>query len=207
MSLKINKKIGYFIKNSSFKEVLNVSIEDIRDIRLDMEKLMFFLKKECEKSDFDLFMVKQQILNSHFVISEGKLILSELIKPISAGGSNSGLFLQDLILYERNRYNDLIDYYDEVYIKKNKKNKNKIFYIDHPLYPHDFWIENKTGKKVKFNLNCVQSDLLFKKEKLISIGVPEELYFILKFAKIIKENVSYKRVCQLTHTIMYVYFD
>lgn len=74
------------------------------------------------------------------------------------------------------------------------------------MFPHNFWIDNQTGKMIKFNLNDNQIKLLYQKEKIISIGLPLELYFLLKYMKVMKNDISYKTLCMNINTVIYIDF-
>lgn len=124
MSLRINKKIDYFIKKEKFKDLFNKKIFEVAKQRVNFNDFSCYLKEKENLPDFDLFMIKQFFSENKTLILNNEIIIAEIFNLIEFN-SVSGLFFQNAELYNKNRYNDYIDHYDEIYIKKIKKIKIK----------------------------------------------------------------------------------
>lgn len=137
MGIRINKDIGYYLPQEKVYKILvdNYSniIEDNEDIDHDFIKKIDSKLKEISEFD-DLFLFNMQF-KRYLKNKDFKINIYSLINQISNGYDDDGILFVTPELINKSRYDDLIDYYENV-----DNLEVNIKYIRTPIYPDSLYI-------------------------------------------------------------------
>ena len=179
MGIRIHKILGYgwndfqgFNKDIRLSDKFKSENEyyNCEDNELTWENFYIFCKekydaihkqypKEEDRFDIDGYFYLSWIVNrtkeSSYKESKGTMFYDCVIYDPEFGNKKVIIFT---IPWNEdwNRYDDIIDYYEY----KGKNLKSKVELLKRPIYPYDFYIDNRTGNKL--NYQHIHTYRLFK---------------------------------------------
>lgn len=189
MGIRIRKDIGYFIPIEKYENfiVKNLSelIEDIdyqgeQYLRKMIESYKNY-KPQSKKTHEDMFL---PILAKAYENKEIKFEAYNVVREVCFGDTVVGLIVQTPELYQKSRYDDLIDYYEN----NPEDSINSIKYLNKPIYPMQGYIYTG-GLENKFpNL---------EKGEICNMFHISSLY--LKESQSLADNKKHGFICQSGH--------
>lgn len=138
MGIRINKDIGFYLPQ---EKVLSLMVNNYEEILEDNEDIdnNFFKKIEprvkelCENKSDSLFLFKLQF--KRYLKNEKKISIYSLINVINSGYEDNGILFSTPELIGKSRYDDLIDYYENV-----DNPETIIKYLRSPIYPDSLYV-------------------------------------------------------------------
>jgi hypothetical protein len=206
MGTRIHKSIGYFIPKDKFSGVIKPKYEKILD-DLDYNKDAVIHFNEILKH---LICTQKNRISSLFLKEKfDNFVPLEFINMIMDYDDFEGLLFQSPDLYELNRHNNAIDFYEAIKCEDDAIEQMlfKVKYLNCPIYPESKYVYlgglDTTNCIINFEIgkSFFKSDinLLIKNNNQIKeCFAPEQdkiIYMAAKAANIIEENITEVDFC------------
>ena len=139
MGIRIHKAIGYYLAKKNISKVLVKNYEDILDdiYSVDKEFLekMFIEIDNLTTNEYQLGFTFAKIQLQDILNEDKQVDFNNFLKSIYNYDTFKGMLFQTPELTKSYRYDDLIDYYEQV-----KKPVFKLNLLKQPLYPDNYYI-------------------------------------------------------------------
>lgn len=138
MGIRINRDIGYFLEQEKVKDLLVDNFQNIIEKNENINHDVLKVIKEVSKTEFsdkNSFLLFNSQLKRYLKREDFNININEIVSVIRNGYSDAGVLFQTPELSKKSRYDDLIDFYDNMHnLILNVK------YIKEPIYPDSFYV-------------------------------------------------------------------